>query len=218
MKKILTLIQVIDNLSRMNRTGGVLFSGLNPNYGDSLADHSYKTTYIALLMGRIAVKNGKEINIEKLLVSALTHDWSEAIILDVPSGSPSYQTYFENTNIREVMKVAEKKAIDKMKEYIREDADIELQNGELNKDESNILKLSDIIAFLLEILEWKYQSLKYEWFNYVWANTYKKAIDIANDDLQFILPLLEEMQKQFDNPSKPANPFLTLPEYQNYKK
>lgn len=42
MKKTFQLIQILDNLSRIPRSGGVLFAGINPNLGDTIAEHSYK--------------------------------------------------------------------------------------------------------------------------------------------------------------------------------
>ena len=216
MKQIMSLAEVLDNLSRMPRTGGVLFAGMNPTYGDSLSDHSYKVTYLTLMFAKVAEKNGLEIDLAQTLTTAITHDWSETILLDIPSGSPSYQSYFKPTDIRHEVRLAETAANEAIENFLRSDIELHV-NGRLSGVEQAIVNLADLVALLIEALEWKYQHLGYEWLDYLWSNTLARANQIVKDSLPFMSDLLEELQSRFDRGLKAPNPFLTKPEFQTRK-
>ncbi len=218
MKNTFKLIQVLDNLSRIPRSGGVLFAGLNSQNGDSLAEHSYKVAWLCLLFSSKLKKDEKEINEGLLLKYAITHDWVEAVLLDVPTGSPSYGSYFDDVNIREVMKTAEKKVLATVETFVQNEITLDLANLSLNELELAIFKSADISAILIEILEWRYQGYKYEWFDYIWANTFKRLEDLVNEIIPQLKDILPELQDAYDKNNKEANPFLTKPEFQKLKK
>jgi 5'-deoxynucleotidase YfbR-like HD superfamily hydrolase len=217
MKKTVNLLQVLDNLSRMPRTGGIMFAGIDPQLTDSLADHSNMVANLALILGNAAKQRNFSINMEKLLTAAITHDWNETILLDIPSGSPSYRSYFNIVNLREVVKEAEQNANQAIEEYISEDVKLEISDIALSNEEKNLLIASDIIALLLEILDWKYNGLRYEWFDFLWANTVHRLRDTVSE-FHFMNTLIAELEDSFEKGLKPANPFLTKGQFQHLKK
>ena len=216
MKKLLSLLQVLENMSRVPRTGGILFSGIDPDRTDSIAEHSFKVSYLCLFLGELSKNNGLSVNMEKLLRIAITHDWDDIILLDVPSGSPSYKSYFESVDIRKIIEKAGEKAKQTIQDFLKDDISLNLKEKNLSGAESEILKISDTIALLLEILEWKYQGLKYEWFNYVWSNTLEKLRKKLTGSFEFLKPLLGELEKAYKSGTKPPNPFLTKSSFQTY--
>lgn len=217
MKKLLSLFQVLENMSKVPRTGGILFSGIDPDRTDSIAEHSFKVSYLCLALGELAKNNGLNINMERLLTIAITHDWEDIILLDIPSGSPSYKSYFESVDIRKIFKKAGEKAKQAMQDFLKDDIVLNLNEKNLSDTESEILKIADTIALLLEILEWKYQGLKYQWFDYVWSNTLEQLRKKLTGNFDFLKPLLNELEKAYESGVKPPNPFLTKPDFQTYR-
>src|SRR3989339_2264911 len=170
MKKLLDLAFVLDNLSRIPRMGSVLFSGLSPAMGENVAAHSFKVSWLTLVFCEMAKKNKLKVDSEKLLKYAVTHDWAEGVLLDIPSSSPSYQSYFKNVKLRDIMHAAEDDVLAKMADYVKEYVDISHIKGDLTDLEKRLFTAADATAFLIEILTWKHQGLKYEWFDYLWSN------------------------------------------------
>jgi 5'-deoxynucleotidase YfbR-like HD superfamily hydrolase len=119
-----------------------MFAGIDPNRSDSVAEHIFKVNCAALFLSQLAQSNGFEIRMEKLLKASITHDWNESILLDIPSGSPSFQSYFKGTNIRETVKKAEETALTTMEDYLKEEIDITLAHHDLNTDEKSILQMA----------------------------------------------------------------------------
>lgn len=218
MNKLLTFILTLDNLSRIPRTGGILFSGIDPNRTNSIAEHNYKTSYLIFLLGTLSQKHGLDINLEKTISSALTHDWADCVLLDVPAASPSYKSYFHNVDIKEVYAQAENQARSEMTDYLSSEIDITISPTSLNDLESKLLKISDTLALLTEVLEWKFEGMQMDWIDFMWANTHKRFSDLLLEDFSFLSPLATELQSAFTKGSKPANPFLTKPQHQTLKK
>lgn len=215
MKNTFRLMQVLDNLARIPRSGGVLFAGLNPQNGDSLAEHSYKVTWICLLFAARLQKAGIIVNEGNLLKYAVTHDWGEAVLLDVPSGSPSYKSYFED-DIREIMKKAELRVAQTIDAFIAPELSLSTAEITLSDLEKAIFSAADITAILIEILEWRYQGLKYEWFNYIWANTLERLRDLVATKLPQINEFVKELELAYEQNSKHPNPFLTKQQFQHF--
>ena len=218
MKKTFELIQVLDNLSRIPRSGGATFSGINPIMGETVAEHSFKVSWLALIFAGRLKKKGQKINEAKLLNAAITHDWSEAVLLDIPSGSPSYQSYFEKINLREVVKKAEQKTADTFDQHIEKEVELDLSDFHLNGKETALLKAADLAAILLEILNWQAHGMRFAWFKYIWANKYAELEKIITKDLPELGEILNEFKTSHIRGEKPINPFLTKPEFQKLKK
>lgn len=218
MKKTFQLIQVLDNLSRIPRSGGVLFSGINPNLGDTIAEHSYKVVWLTLLLAEKVKKEGIEVDEAALLKTAITHDWSESVLLDIPSGSPSYKSYFADVDFREIVKKAEAKVNAQIKKFVEDEIDLSIYDDKLSDKEKAIFKAADITASLLEILEWRYHGLRYEWFDYMWSNTLKRMEDLIEESVPEIEGIITELEEAYEKDEKPPNPFLTKSKFQSFKK
>ena len=218
MKKLVDLFLVLDNLSRIPRTGPVLFAGIDPNRVDSVAEHHYKVACAAYLYGSIAIEKGEIVDVGKIIIAAITHDWADGILLDVPSGSPSYRSYFgRGDELRDLIKKGECKAKKAIEKYISEEVKISFDKP-LNEKETCLLKAADTTAMLIEILEWKYQGLRYEWFDYVWSNTLERFRLVVKESAKYLLPIAKELDNAYRKGYKPPNPFLTKPQYQSHKK
>lgn len=202
MKKIFELAQNLQNLNRIKRTGGNLALGLPTSMNISIAEHSYMVSYLVMLF---ADKVGNdEVSTEKLLRQALTHDWREMIIGDIPAGSPSYSSFW-SINIREEAKRAGDKAMEEIFESIKDEVDVSRLKVELNEKEKMILKAADWTAYLLEMQEWKYLGYIHEGWEMIWFNTLSIVEKI---DLPFIPELLTEIKESYKRGGKRPSPWL----------
>ena len=75
------------NLKRLPRTGWLLRGVPSP---ESIADHSFRTTLITMLLADELRARGVEINAERALKIALIHDLAEARITDIPLTAQRY--------------------------------------------------------------------------------------------------------------------------------
>ena len=201
MKKIFQLGQNLQNLNRIKRTGGNLALGLPTEMNISIAEHSYTVAYLTMLFAD-KLKD-KDINFEKLIRQALIHDWREIVIGDIPSGSPSYASFW-GINIREEAEKAGDKATEEMMQFIEEEIDTSLYKTNLNNKEKLILKAANWTAYLLEMQEWKYLGYKHDGWEMIWFNTVPILESI---DLPFIPELVKEIKETYKRGSKRPSPF-----------
>jgi putative hydrolases of HD superfamily len=97
------LVEFLTELMRLKalpRTGWLLRGIRNV---ESVADHLYGVTFIAMLLADCARARGLEVNVEKVLRMALLHDLSEARTGDLPA---TIKRYFP----AESLKYADKQA------------------------------------------------------------------------------------------------------------
>lgn len=202
MKRIFELAQNLQNLNRIKRTGGNLALGLPSDMNLSIAEHSYTVVYLAMLFADIL--KDKEVSTEKVLRYAITHDWREIIIGDIPAGSPSYASFW-GVNIREEVGKAGERAMEEMLESIKDEVDVELYKSNLNEKEKLIIKAADWTAYLLEMQEWKYLGYQHEGWEMIWFNT---LTIVEKIELPFIPDLLTEIKESYKKGSKRPSPWL----------
>ena len=71
-------------LKHLRRTGWTL-AGADVTESESVAAHSWGTTFLSLLISRFLKEQGVSVNIEQVLSLAVIHDLPEALISDIPS-------------------------------------------------------------------------------------------------------------------------------------
>jgi len=148
--------------------------------------------------------NDQDINFERVMRGAVTHDWREIIIGDIPAGSPSYAGFWE-INIREAAGRAGEKAMEEMMKSVENEIDIGLYKTDLTDKEKLVIKAADLTAYLLEMEEWKYLGFKHEGWEMIWFNTLDRVEKI---DLPFIPELLTEIKESYKRGSKRPSPWL----------
>jgi 5'-deoxynucleotidase YfbR-like HD superfamily hydrolase len=192
MAKDLDVIQLLNNLKNIHRTGPNLFAGIPASSIESISDHSYKVTYLCVILA----KYFDGVNLEKLLLNAITHDWAEAIVMDVPSGSPSFSSYFDQ-NIREIFKTAELKA----KTEILGDIDLSLPN--MSDLESIVLDFCDGVAVLFEMIDYKQKGYNHEWIDRMFAVRTDSLMKMVNEKVpesskEFFKSFISDLQFLFE--------------------
>ena len=217
MKKLLTFLTTLNNLTQIPRSGGIAFAGIPASDLHTISDHSFMGASISLILAKYLNKKDHKLNIEHIITYSLLHDWTDIIMLDIPTGSPSYQSYFEEP-IRDIFKKAEGKAEAEIVNYLSEYIDDDMFSEKLTSDERTVVEIADISCLLLEVLSWKYSGKKYDWFDYLWSNTVKRLEEKIKNSFPELKPLITELETQYKTGTKPYNPFLTKEEFQTFKK
>lgn len=167
MAREIDVLQVLNNLKTIHRTGPNLFAGIPSASIESISDHLYKVTYLVLIFH----KYFKDTNRESLLLNAITHDWAEAVLMDVPSGSPSFKSYFEE-DIRGIFKKAEGKVLNEIF------TDLEIKIPELTDKEKLLLDFADGIAILFEMIDYKQKGYNHEWIDRMFDVQVNKLVEV----------------------------------------
>jgi len=79
----------LERLKMIPRTGWISHN-ISLQDVESVADHTYSTSALAMLLADMEAKNGRDINIERVLRMALLHDLAEALTFDI---SKAYLEY-----------------------------------------------------------------------------------------------------------------------------
>lgn len=180
--------------------------GLPDNMSVSIAEHSYAVAYLSMIFAKII-----KVDDGRLIKYSLVHDWTDCIIGDLPSGSPSWRSFWK-TDIRQDTKIAESNAMAAIVNLIKDEADLsDIGIRNLNETERKLLGAADLTAMLLEMLEWKYLGIKHNGWEMVWFNTIDRLKKI---ELDFIPDLVGELNGAYKKENKEAHVFLAKPEKQ----
>lgn len=179
----------------------MLALGLPECMNISIAEHSYCVTYLAMFFCDLTT----EVETEKVLRHCLTHDWQEAVLGDIPSGSPSWASFWE-IDINQEVKKAEFKVRREMEGLVKNEIDLKnCLEIELTEKEKLIVKLADLTAYLVEMLEWRYWGYKHQGWEMIWFNMVDRLEKI---DLPFVPKLVKEIKWLYGQESKRQSPFL----------
>ena len=79
----------VERLKMIPRTGWISHN-ISLQDVESVADHTYSTSALAMLLADMEAKNGRHVNVERVLRMALLHDLAEALTFDI---SKAYLEY-----------------------------------------------------------------------------------------------------------------------------
>jgi len=85
---MLPLLIELQRLKRLDRTGWTL-RGL-PNGTESVGSHSFGVACTAMLLADELIRQGVEIDVERVLRISLLHDWAETRVGDMPRTAKKY--------------------------------------------------------------------------------------------------------------------------------
>jgi len=142
--KLLKLFIEAGKLKRIKRTGWAMKNIPCP---ESVADHSFRTSFIALILGTML-----ELNVEKLLKMSLLHDLPEIITGDITPhcGIPVTEKY-------EKEKIAIKKFNDIFPDNNSSIVDLWEEYESRNSPEARLLKNIDKLEMAIQAFEYQKQ-------------------------------------------------------------
>jgi putative hydrolase of HD superfamily len=182
-KRLLTLIRKAGFLKRIQRAGWRV-RGIEE--AESVADHSYRVSLLAMLLADSLAGEGQVLDREKVLRMALLHDLAESEIGDIPMTALSY---LGEQNKRD----AESRAIEgltsplgKTGESYREIWD-EFEAGQ--SLEARLVRAADKLEMLIQALE--YEAVGYRCLNEFWRNEANRPFFEEFPVISEIVALLE---------------------------
>jgi putative hydrolase of HD superfamily len=159
-ERVTEFFKIIGELKRVSRKGW-LKAGIRP---ESVADHVYRTTFLAMVYSDL-----KELNCEKIMRMALLHDLPETITGDL---TPEERTA--------ELKEKEYAAMSKILSYLpqnlkRKYEEIWKDFEESKSEEARIVRELDKLEMVLQALEYQREGYKKERLEEFWKNA-KNAI------------------------------------------
>ena len=85
---MLPLLMELQRLKRLDRTGWTL-RGL-PNGTESVGAHSFGVACTAMLLADELIRQGVDVNVERVIRISLLHDWAETRVGDMPRTAKMY--------------------------------------------------------------------------------------------------------------------------------
>ena len=143
---------------------------------ESVADHSYSTSTLAMLLADVEVENGRRVDVERVLRLALLHDVAEALTFDI---SKSYLEYLgrkgeaikrevEQAAWRHIIKSIQNASI--RKNYAKLES--EFNAGETL--ESAIVHAADSLDILFQVVEYHRRGYPKALLADLWVGTNRK--------------------------------------------
>ncbi|MFQ6051777.1 MAG: HD family hydrolase [Candidatus Hydrothermarchaeota archaeon] len=171
-KNVIDLIEFSVKLKNIPRSGW-LKRGVS---GESVAEHSFCTAFISMVLCDLIRKAGKEIDVERTLKISILHDITESLLLDLDDVSTKLIG-------EENKKMAELKAASQILNIF----DYKNLWYEFHKNEtieSKIVKCADQLELLFQALEFRKRGYSSEVLDDLWE---KVELDIKEANELFIL-------------------------------
>ena len=146
-----TLIE-LQRLKGLGRTGWML-RGIAAG-AESVADHSYGVAVAAMLLGDEVIARGVHVNMERVLRTALLHDWAETRVGDLPRTATAYfgaetRKGAESAAFKEIVGELETSAVAEKYSALHEDYE------ERESLEARLVKAADVIDLLVQTLSFE---------------------------------------------------------------
>ncbi len=183
--KIIEFIRTVGKLKKVGRTGWVTWKGLNIPNPESVADHSFRTAVLGMLVADI-----KKLDSEKVMRMCLLHDVAESIIGD-------WDTYAKEKLGEDTKAKKENAAFEKIMEALpagEREMYLKLwrEFGEMNTPEAKIAYQSDKLEMIFQALEYMEDGYDKEKLNDWFIDEKGKFTDT---DMKNIFDLLEKKAK-----------------------
>ena len=161
---------------KMIPRSGWISHGISLQEVESVADHSFSTTVLAMLLADLEVANGRRINIERVLRLALLHDLPEALTFDISKSYLEYLGMRGEAIKRELEQAAWKHLIEGIEKGAIRKRYAQLQS-EFNAEqtiESMIVHAADRLDLLLQIVEYRRRGYPKAILADLWKSTSQK--------------------------------------------
>lgn len=186
-QKLIAFIEELGILKNIPRTGW-RFRGIKNS--ESVADHSYRTAVLAMLLADMLAARGEKIDVEKILRISLLHEIAESRIGDIPFPALKYLKESAKDRIeRQAVKdmLSDFGEIGKL--YLKLWSEFERRNS----FEAKIVRAADKLELLIQAFE--YEKIGYKSLDNFWKNRWnRRDFDVHI----FIKEILESLLKSRD--------------------
>ncbi len=143
---------------------------------ESVADHSFSTCVLSLLLSDLEVRAGNRINIERILRLALLHDMPESLTFDISKEYLQYLGHRGRAIKSELERAAWKHIVDGLKEpnlrrdYVRLQREFDAERT----IESRLVHAADRLDILLQVVEYRRRGYSESLLEDLWTETNSK--------------------------------------------
>jgi len=146
------------NLSKMKSIprSGWLSHDVSLQDVESVADHTFSTSVLSMLLADLEVEHGVSVSIEKVLRMALLHDLAESLTFDISRAYLDYMGTKGETMKREIERTAWEHLVKGIKDrrLARRYADVQREYVEDRTIEAKIVHAADSIDIVLQVVNY----------------------------------------------------------------
>lgn len=153
-----TILNYLLSLARMKMIprSGWISHGIALQDVESVADHSFSTCAVSLLLADLELRRGMRVNVERVLRLAVLHDMSESLTFDISKEYLHYLGKRGEAIKRELEHAAWKNIVNSLKEPNLRRSYVSLQKEfeEERSLESRLVHAADRLDILLQVIEY----------------------------------------------------------------
>jgi putative hydrolase of HD superfamily len=155
---------------------GWITHGVSLQDVESVADHSFSTCSLALLISDLEAQRGEDVNIERVLRLALLHDLSESLTFDISTAYLEYLGPRGAAIKRELEHSAWKHVVDGLHnpKLHRSYSALQKEFDAEKTFESRIVRAADRLDILLQVIEYRRRGYPEYLLAGLWSGTIKK--------------------------------------------
>lgn len=185
--KLVEFFKKINNLKRIPRMGWIE-SGISPPECEDVAQHSFETASISLLLINYIKK---EIDQEKVLKMAILHDWAETEIGDLSKEATERigSEVKENLELRVLKEILLEDGLNK-KAYL----DLWKEYNEKETDEAKLVFVADRLSMLIEADHLFENGKSSEKLEEIWEAV-KIELSEYKEDFPILTEILENLER-----------------------
>jgi len=184
------------SMAKMIPRSGWITHGVSISDVESVADHTFSTALLAMLLADLEIESGHRVNAERVVRMALFHDLSETLTFDISKGYLDYlgnrgkkiKTEVEQAAWRHVLKGVTKNKL--RSNYARLQAEFDAEQTL----ESRIVHAADRFDILLQVVEYAKRGYSKNLLANLWSMTER---DLRKSDLEPVRQLLKETRSLF---------------------
>jgi len=188
-KKVLNFIEEIGKLKTLPRSGW-RFHGIVGNT-ESISDHCYRVSLIAMLLGDILVEYGLDLDMDKVMRISLLHEIAEARIGDIPFPAfkyidEEYKSKAEDRAVREML--------DNLGEIGKRYYELWTEFEKCSSLEGKVVKASDKLELMIQV--YQYEKVGYRCLDRFWTNPWNMQQFDLHEFIEEIMKVLVEKRTE----------------------
>ena len=165
---------------------------------ESVADHTFTTSLLAMLLADLEAERGVKIDAEKVLRMAILHDLAESLTFDISREYLEYIGPKGEAMKREIETTAWEHIVKGMEQptLAREYAAIQKHYVANETNETKIVHAADSIDILLQVVNYERRGYPHSLLSDLWDERVRKLKQADIPSVQLILKLLVEEQRK----------------------
>lgn len=177
---------------------GWLSHGVSLQDIESVADHTFSTSVLSMLLADLEVKRGAKINVENVLRMAILHDLAESLTFDISRAYLEYMGTRGESMKREIEKTAWEHVAKSVKEpeLARKYATLQNQYVAEKTKEAKIVHAADSMDILLQVVSYERRGYPPALLSDLWNERTKMVRESGVPSARIILKLIVDENRR----------------------